>query len=307
MVDGKSLLRNLRELLNESTTSEWLDTRSSYSFLYQAAVEFVRRTQCLKNEQSITTVASQSGYTLNADFMEMYLKDKENELYVKYNDGTNDYFIKFKDYEDIIYENNTTAKSIPDFFTIIDDSTKDTRLSSTTTSAGTSSGGECTLTDTTADFSDVSAGDVVHNTTDGSDGVVLSKTSSTALVTALFDGTDNDWTLGDAYVIQPQARLKIVFDPAPSTASHTATIYYIQRPVPVYSDYGIYRIQSQYLLALVYYAIALYEYRDDEPLVSNKMYQAFDREVRHASAGLNRSLNRRGFGYNPKKKTRHNT
>ena len=304
MVDGKSLLKALGELLNENSTSGWLDTRSSYRFLYQSAMEFVRRTQCLKNEQSIATVANQTGYTLNADFMEMYLRTKDtHELYIKYNDGTSDYFIKFKKYQEIVYENNTTAKSIPDFFTIIDDSTKDTRLSSTTTSAGASSGGECTLTDSTADFADVSPGDIVHNTTDGSDGVVLSKTSSTALVTALFDGTDNDWTSGDDYVIQPQARLKIVFDPAPSTSSHTATVYYIERPDPVYSDYGIYRIQSQYLQALVYYAAALYEYRDDEINSNSRFMQFFDREVRQASAGLNDAFERKGYTTNWKKRT----
>ena len=107
MVDGKSALRALRELLNENSTSGWLDTRSSYRFLYQAAMEFVRRTQCLKNTQSITTVADQASYTLNADFMEMYLRTKENKLYLKYNDGTSDYFIEFKKYQEIIYENNT--------------------------------------------------------------------------------------------------------------------------------------------------------------------------------------------------------
>ena len=49
----------------------------------------------------------------------------------------------------------------------------------TTTSAGAAVGGASTLTDTGGDFSDVSPGDIVHNTTDGSDGIVLSKTSST--------------------------------------------------------------------------------------------------------------------------------
>jgi hypothetical protein len=304
LVDGKSALRGLRELLNERSTSSWLDTRSSYYWIYQSAIEFVRRTQCLKNTQSITTVADQASYTLNADFMEMYLRTEDtHELYIKYNDGTSDYFIKFKKYQEIIYENQTTSKTIPDFFTIIDDSVKDTRLSSTTTSVGAASGGECTLTDSAADFADVSPGDIVHNTTDGSDGVVLSKTSSTALVTALFDGTDNDWTSGDAYVIQPQARLKIVFDPAPSTSSHTATVYYIERPDPVYSDYGIYRIQSQYLQALVFYAAALYEYRDDEVNSSSRLVQFFDREVRQASAGLNDSFERKGFTTNWKKRT----
>ena len=75
---------------------------------------------CLRNEQSITTVAEQASYTLNANFLEMYLRDQDNDLYIKYNDGTTDYFLKFKDYEDIIYENQTSSVTIPDHFTIID-------------------------------------------------------------------------------------------------------------------------------------------------------------------------------------------
>lgn len=300
MVDGKSLLKGLRELLSESSDSEWLDTRTSYSYLYQAAVEFVNRTSCLRNEQSITTVANQKSYILNADFLKLYLKNSSNKYYLKYNDGSTNHFINFRDYEDIIYEDQTTSKSIPDNFTIIDDATKDTRLSSTTTSAGASSGGESTLTDSTADFADVSAGDVVHNTTDGSDGVVVSKTSSTALVTALFDGTADDWTSGDAYVIQPQARVKIVFDPPLSTASHTVTVYYIQRPAPVFSSYGIYRIQSTYMQALIFYAAYLYKYRDSKSNTGDRYYQYFDNEIRKSGAVLNSTFRRRGWHINLK-------
>lgn len=268
-------------------------------------MEFVRRTQSLKNEQTITTVADQASYTLNADFLQMYLMDQDNELYIKYNDGTSDFFLKFKEYQDIIYENQTSSIPIPDHFTIIDDSVTDTQLSSTTTSAGASSAGESTLTDSSADFSDVSPGDIAHNTTDGSDGIVLSKTSSTALVTALFGGTDADWTSGDSYVIQPQARLKIVLAAPPSTSSHTITVYYIERPAPVYSDYGIYRIQSQYLQAIVFYAAWLYKYRDEEPNVGDRLFQYFDSEVRKASVTLNAALNRKGYSVGWKKRPKN--
>lgn len=298
MVDGLSLLRSLRELLNESSTSEFLDTRSSYEFLWQAAIEFVDRTNCLRNEQSITTVADQAGYTLNANFLKLYLKDSSNKFYLKYDDDSTEHFVNHRDYEDVIFGNQTTSQSIPNYFSIIDDSTKDTQLSSTTTSVGASSGGQATLTDSTADFADVSAGDIVHNTTDGSDGVVLSKTSSTALVTALFGGTDDDYTSGDSYVIQPQARFKLIFDPPPSTASHTATLYYIERPAPVFSDYGIYRISSTYLNDLVEYAAFKYKYRDREPGFGDKFFQHWDRKVRHSGHSLNQAFLRRGFKVN---------
>ncbi len=299
-MDGKALTRKLRELLDESSTSSWLDTRTSYDYLYEAAIEFVSRTDCLREEQSITTVADQAGYTLNADFIKLYLKNSDNNFYIKYNDGTTNHFIRHRDYEDVIYGDNTTSTTIPNYFSIIDDSTKDTQLSSTTTSAGAASGGEATLTDTAANFADVSPGDIVHNTTDGSDGVVLSKTSSTVLVTALFDGTDDDWTSGDSYVIQPQARFKLVFDPAPSTASHTVTVYYVKRPDPVYSDYRIYRIPTTHLDSLVEYANFKYKLRDSEPGFADRFLTYWDRKVRRSAHTLNKTFVRRGFSMNLK-------
>lgn len=302
MIDGKSLLRTLRESLNEASTSEFLDTRTSYEYLYEAAIEFVSRTDCLKLTQSITTVANQAGYTLNADFMKLYLKNSSNKYYIKYNDGSTNHFINFRDYEDIVFGNNTTSQPIPNYFTIIDDPTKDTKLSSTTTSVGASSGGETILTDTNANFADVSAGDIVHNITDGSDGVVLSKTSSTVLVTALFGGTNNDYTSGDSYVIQPQARLQLIFDPPPSTAGHTVTVYYIQRPDPVFSDYGIYRIQGQYLGALVEYAAFKYKYRDREPNFGDKFFQQWSSQIKKSNVVLNKAFVRKDWTVNMMKR-----
>lgn len=287
MIDGKSLLRELRGLLSESSTSDFMDDRMSYSYLHKAATEFVDRTDAIKVEQSITTVASTAGYTLNADFLKLYIKNRDNDYFIKYNDGTNDTLITIKDYNQIIYDNQTDNATIPSYFSIINDSTNDSQISSTATAVGAASGGVCTLTDSTAPFADVSAGDIVHNITDGSDGIVVSKTSSSALVTALFDGTNNDWTSADSYVIQPQSRMKLILSPPPSTSGHTVTLYYIQKPVPVYSSYGIYQIPSQYLSALVFYAAWLYKYSDREPNFGDALYAFFDKECRKASPVLN--------------------
>lgn len=299
-MDGKTLLYKLRQLLNEDSDSGFLDKRTSYDYLWEAAIEFVNRTACLKSTQSISTVVDQTGYTLNADFLSMYLKNDSNNLYIKYNNGSTDSFVTWKDYEDIIYGNNTSSQSVAGGFSIIDDSTLDSQVTGSATSAGALSGGQATLTDTAADFSDVSPGDIVHNTTDGSDGIVLSKTSSTVLVTALFGGTDNDWAVSDAYIIQPQGRLKLVLDGPPSTADHTITVYYTQRPAPVYSDYGVYRFPSQYSDAIVKYAAFLYKFKDREPNFGHTWYGIFDRQVRMATSALNKSFVRRGFTVNLK-------
>jgi len=301
-MDGITALYRLRQLLNEDANSAFLDTRTSYDFINSAAVEFVERTKCLKSSQAITTVASQAGYTLNADFLSLYLKDRNNQYYCKYNDGGSSYsdFIYWKDYEDIIIEDNVDAVSRPSDFTIIDDATLDDQLTGTCTSAGVLSGGQAILTDSAADFSDVSAGDTIHNTTDGSMGIVLSKTSSTVLVTALFGGTENDWDSSDAYVLQPQGRLQLRLDPPPSTAAHTITVYYAQRPQPVYSNYGVYRFQPQHMEAILKYAAFNYQYRDQDPNFGDAYFQHWERALRQSADMLNSTFQRNRIKVNMK-------
>ena len=285
MSDGKDLLRRLRNLLDEDSDSGWLDEQTSYDFLYDAAGEFVDKTGCLRSSQEITTVAEEEEYNINPDFLRLYLKNTSNNFYIKLYDGSNYHFLTWKDYEDIYYQNNTDSVGIPGKFTIIDADLPD-QVTGTTTAAGADSGGQQTLTDTTADFSDVNAGAIVNNTTDGSAGVVLSKTSSTVLVTALFGGTDNDYTNGDTYVIQPQARYKLIIDPPPSTAGYTLYLPYVQRPAPVYSDYGVYAFVNP--SALVKYAFWVYKYRDKEPNFGDAMYRFWEMEIAKKAYSINR-------------------
>lgn len=302
-MDGKWILRQLRGLLKEDEDSDFLTDFESYGYLYDAAVTFAAHTRCLKGTQSITTVADQKSYTLNADFTEMYLKNESNRFYLILNDGSYNTFITFKDYEDILYSDNDDSVPIPDNFTIQDVESLGDRITSTATSTGSNTAGECTLTDTTATFEDnVSIGDIVHNTTDGSDGIVLSVVSDTELTTALLDGTDNDWTSGDSYVIQPQGRLRIVIDPPPSTSGYTITVHYIKRPDPVYSDYGVYRFPSQYGSALVKYAGWLYKYSDMEPQTGDAYFRYWQYMLKEAKAKLDSTFRRTRFSVNLKKR-----
>ncbi len=296
------MLYRLRELLNEDANSTFLDDRTSYSLLYEAAKYFVDITGCLKATQSITTVADQQTYTINADFLRLYLKNSRNDYFLEYSDGTSTYTLYWKDYEDIIFENNTTSVTIPSHFAIIDKPTLNSRLTGTVTATSAASGGESTLTDSSADFSNVSPGDNVHNTTDGSSGIVLSADSSTSLTVALFGGTNNDWTSGDSYVIQPQGRLQLVLSPPPSQAGHAITLRYVQKPDPVFSDYGIYRFPEEYHEALCYYAAWFYKYRDREPNFGDRLYQQFDFAVRKASDSLKRTFRKSGLRVNLRKR-----
>ena len=300
-MDGKNLLYRLRQLLDEDSTSSFMDDRTSYDFIYEAAIQLVIRANLLRSSQAITTVADTSSYTLNADFLKLYAKDRYNNLFIRYTDSSgNESVLFWRDYEDILFENQTDSVAVPSFFCVIDDPTKDSQATGTATSTATQTGYQSTLTDTSGDFSDVSAGDIVHNTSDGSDGIVLSKTSSTVLVVALFNGTNNDWTSGDAYVIQPQGRMKIVLDQPTETAGETITVPYLKRPDPVYSHYGVYRFQNHHIMPLLKYAAWLYKYKDREPQTGDALYQYWERQLGVHSEQARSAMNRKGFKVNRK-------
>jgi len=275
-MDGKDMSRRVRNLLNEPSTSQFLDARTTFDFLYEAAKQWVIISKCLRKEQSITTVAEQQGYTLDGDFLGHYVKDDSNDFQVKYNDGTDDYFLDFKEYSDIIYDNYTDSQLIPDNWGVTHDTTLDSQVSGATNAAGASVGGKSTCAAATALFTDVTPGDIVHNTTDSSDGVVIAVASDfLSVTTCLFGGTDNDWTSADALIIQPRGRLKLILDPLPSTKDHTVTVYALQKPAPVYSNYDVYPFSYDYAEALAKYAAWLYKMRDREPDFGHAWYQFF--------------------------------
>jgi hypothetical protein len=296
-MDGTTLLRDLRQVLSEGSGSAWLDTKSSYDHLYNAAIATVSRTDMLTTTQAITTVANDSTYNLNADFLKLYMVDDRNDFFIKYYDGSSTTFIYSSSYQSIYLANNTTSVSIPHRFAITDSSAV-ANITGTASAAGNATNGECTLTDSTAPFANVSAGDYVHNTTDGSNGIVLAITSTSAIVTALFDGTENDWDQNDAYVIIPQARFQLVLDPPPLTAGHIVTVPYVYKPAPVFSNYRSYKIPNGYKSALVKYAAWEYKYRDREPNFGDAFYKYWDNEVRKLGKGINDAQNRKGYGVN---------
>lgn len=296
------MLYQVGQLLNESGASGILDTKSTYTFINQAAREVVSRALCLGAQQTISTVINQTGYDLNADFLKLYLRNKSKEFFIKYNDGSADSFIKWGDYENIIYQNNTDSVPVPSLFSIIDSPTLSASISGTNTLNGPLTNNESVLTDGSADFTNVSAGDIIHNVTDGSDGVVLQKTSTTVLATALFGGTLNKWSISDSYTIQPQGRLQLVLNPPPSNGSNTITVFYQQRPAPVYADLRTFRFNTQYFPPLVSYAAFLYKYKDRQPNFGDHLFVMFDKQVKEIASNVNFAFNRTSFGVNFKKR-----
>lgn len=304
-MDGSIMLYQLRQLLQEGSTSTFLDERTSYDNLYEGACALVSELGLLTDTQTITTVATQSLYDINANYLCLFLRDDQNQYILKYNDGSNDTWVSFRDYGYAYQNDGADDQSIPNSFSIVDKSLP-TNISSTATADGASSGGQCTLTDSTAPFASVSAGDTVHNTTDGSEGIVLSVTSTSAIVTSLFGGTDNDWTNADAYVLVPQARKQLYLNPASLTAGHTITFKYICKPDPVYSDYGQYRIPSVYMPAVVKYAAWLYKYRDREPNFGDAWYKFWEMQLRKGKANENKTPMGQSFSVNMRKSSYSN-
>ena len=276
-MDGKELLYKLREFLNEQDDSPNFEEKTAYDALYEAVVELVDRAELLTSVQTITTVADQTDYTLNADYIKPLLRNPDNdELFLYYtNSSGNDSLMKWKDYRKIKWENNTDSVDIPSNWTIMDDRTKDDLVTGTSTATNTLANDVAVLDDSAGDFSDVSAGDTVHNTSDSSDGIVLKKISSIKLNVALFSGTNNYFTSSDAYVIQPQGRYKLVLNPPPSNGSETISFEYIKRPDPVYTDYGFYRIPQHFMVPLIRYAAYFFAYRDLNPQLGNAFYDYF--------------------------------
>jgi hypothetical protein len=298
-MDGSLMLKRLRQVLQEGSTSSFIDEKTSYDNLYEGACELVSELELLKDSQTITTVATQSLYDLNANYLSLFMRDDSNNYVLKYNNGTYDSWIPYRDYG-FAYQNDDDDQSIPNSFSIIDKALP-TNISSTATADGASSGGLCTLTDSTAPFATVSAGDSVHNTTDGSEGIVVSVTSTSAIVTSLFDGTNNDWTNADAYVIVPQGRKQLFLNPPSLTAGHTITFKYVCKPDPVYSDYGQYRVPSIYIPAVIKYAAWLYKYRDREPSYGDAWYKFWEMQLRKGKARENKVQRGQNFSVNMKK------
>ncbi len=201
---------------------------------------------------------------------------------------------------------------IPSSF-IIRDAGAITQITGSVSSAGTLSNGTTALNKTGETFitKGVTAGDLVHDTTDASSGVVVTVDSEIKLTCCLFDGTNNYFSYSagpatDVYIINPQGRFQITFDPPPSTAGHTITVPYVQRPSPVYSSYYRYRFPFDWRDLLVSYAAWKYKYRDREPDFGDRLYKFWDARVRQVGHSSNEVQRRTRFNVNLNKSSGSN-
>ena len=289
-MDGREALDALREILGEPVGSGWLKRKAQYYFLDRGGIMVAELMGLLHAEQAITTVAGQARYNLDAQYLGLHLRNESGDYYIKYNDGTSNYFLPFEPFTNITFDNQTTSVLIPSRFSVTDKLAQFGRVTGTATSAGAlnTNTNESTLTNTGETFSTdgVQPRDIVHNTTSGTlyNGYVLDVTSETALQTAMFDNADEDvrrgWANADTYAIQPQARYQLILDPPPSTAGHTVTMYQIVKPLPMFADFRIFGLPEQYCMHAIYFAASIYKRRDQDFKKADSFFQLADNDLR---------------------------
>lgn len=304
MWDGREMTRRLRHDLLESDNSMLINEYLSYRYINESANNYVMKTNSVRSTQSITTVADQVEYTLSPDHLNIYVQE-DGKRYIKYNNGSTNFFPEFEDYEEIVHRSSSSSTAIPSQFSVIDHPTIGSIITGTTTSAGAASNGESTLTDSGGGFSgNVSIGDMVHNETDvdsnsnGSYGVVIEVTSDTTLLVALFGGANADWTSGDSYVVVPQGRLQLILDPPPTTAGDIITVYYNARPTPVFAPFRTFRIQSQFIPEILRDAKALYELRAGDYQKGTADKQFAQVGTLNANINYSKTFGRKGYSVN---------
>lgn len=307
-MDGKTARLFTENLIRAVSKATIVNRKLTYDLLHMGAEEFVSLTGCIKESMTITSVDGTAAYDLNANFLKLYLKDKNpkgGEFFILYNDGTTTYTVYFKSYQSVIFDNETTEQSIPSYFTLLEKTSLPDQVTGTITSAGAVSGGQSTLNDSATTLSDnVSPRDIVHNATRDASGIVLTVSTNSA-TTAMFDSDGNPvgWDSNDSYVIQPVHQMQMQFVPPSSTSGHTATVYYVAKPAPVYTDYGTWQIQDQWHKAFCYWAADAYlaQYEIDDPkqgvqlLAGKKYMDKFNDIVRRAKYDIDKSLRKTGY------------
>ena len=307
-MDGYTLLTQLRQAIGESGTSTWPEAKLSYEMLYRAAVATADRSGIITSSQIISTVANQAAYLLNADFLRLFLMDSQNRLYIKYTHSTFDSFIYWVDYSSIVMNNASVSVDVPNWFSITDAAPLSQITGSTNTDSSSAfdtnttysifgeSLGESTL-GTGASLSNVSAGDIIHHPLDDSHGIVLALSSSITLAIALFGGTQNYFTSGRAFFINPQQRYQLVLDPPPATTGDTVTLGYVKKPAPVYSAYRSYPFPNDFH-GLVQRASWEYRFRDKQPDFGDRQYRNWEVNVKELGKAVNKAKRRKRFHVN---------
>ena len=291
-MDGAKLKQLVLDFLDEESESDlYADSRKMYENLDLAAGIFVRETMCLHADTDITTVADQQSYDLPPGFIDLYMKNSRDRFIVRYYDGDTYSFPILTSPEAIYKSNLTESIDTPGKFCIIDKPDKEDLIQGSADTDGAASGGQCTLHDASMSFTSanmVYPRDIIHNTSDGSTGYVLSVTDATHLVCALFGGTGNEWASGNNYIIQPAAEKQIKLEAPAESAGHTINVPYVCMPSPVFSDYGFWRFTPRSCRAICSGAASMFKIPKREYTDSRQLGGIFAAEVGRLRAEIAR-------------------
>lgn len=293
-MDGKSLLNAVLDLCDDrNAAAELYHRRRIFECLDHACAIFCRSVRNYKASATLTTVHAQQDYALPADFIDLYMK-RGGGYFVRYYDGTDYSWPRVVPWEELFQANLTDEESVPSRVSIREAESAAVAITGTATAtAAKGSDGLATLTDSTKAFlttNRVWPRDKIHNTTDGSSGVVVSVPTATTLRVALFEGGNDDWTSGDAYTIVPAAEKQLSLEAAAETAGHLILVPYIAMPEPVYSDYGAWRLPERSCRGIAAGAAALLQLARHSYTETAWMNGQFSEEIRRAKTEIGRAI-----------------
>lgn len=283
-MNGMMLTREFLDFIDTRELSDdYIPQRKVYECLDAAAGIFCRETKSIRREAYLTAVAGNQAYDLPPDFIDLYLRSARGRSIIRYYDGSEYSWPSLTTQERIYRENRQTSLERPGHFAIVDKQTSETLVSGNATLAGTVVNGRCVLSDSTKLFTTtdrVWPRDIVYNATDGSMGHVLAAVSATSLYTALFDGTDNDWSLSDGYAIQPAAKKQLFLDAPSLESGHLIHVHYIGMPDPIFSDFDYWRLPARTCRAIAAGAASVFKLGKTEYRESQALGKLFADEIR---------------------------
>jgi hypothetical protein len=297
-MNGIQLTREFLDFCHQTEVdSTYASQRLIYKHLDMAGGIYVRDTRCLHSSFPINTIAGQQNYPLPPDFIDLYMQGVRNRSFIRYSDGTTIANPVLADYERLYQENLTDNQDFPPYFAIIDAPTQSELITGTTTDAGAESLGRCILTDSTKNFLTtdlVYPRDSIYNTTDGSLGIVLSIIDATHLYCTLFDGTDNDISNADAYIIQSASQKTLVLAAPSLTDDHIITVPYVCMPPPIYWAMAAWPFPEYTCRAIASGAVSLFKLTEMEYKEAQSLGSLFDAEVKQYKTELGRKKLQQG-------------
>lgn len=290
---GKRLTEEFLDAIDTKELSEgFITQKRAYECLDLAAAIYVRETRSLHKTINITTVAEQQEYPLPPDFIDLYMRDNNDKIFLRYTNGDGEVSWPVMAPEEHIYRlDYSEPAENPACFAIVNNENEPALITGAADVAGAAVTGRCILQDNDRLFLTthrVWPRDLIYNHTDESWGYVLGVIDATHLYTALFSGTNNDWTGADTYTIIPGYKQLLKLDAPSLTAGHTIAVPYVSMPAPVFWELGSWNFPERVCRAIVSGGAALFKTSKTEYKEAESLGALFDAEVKRYKLEMGR-------------------